>query len=91
MKSEHRVEAPGIESHKIRMAIEKLPHKNQEVIFMRFWDLLTIEEMAQKLKLTWAQAHQLIERSMEMLKKNLLEGLHNKTSGGKYEKFNNIH
>ena len=90
MKSEHRMEVPGIESHKIRMAIEKLPHKNQEVIFMRFWDLLTIEEMAQKLELTWAQAHQIIERSMKMLKKILLEGLH-KTSGGKYEKFNNIH
>ena len=59
----------------MRGAVKRLPYKNQELIYMRFWDLLTIEEIAQKICMSWADADRLIEKSLIMLKKIFLSDL----------------
>ena len=64
-----------IGDRRVREAIQKLSHKNQEVIFMRFWDLLTIEVIAQKMRLTWADTDRLIDCSLNLLKRVLLNDL----------------
>ena len=63
---------PRIDDRRVRMAINRLPYKNQEVIYMRFWDLLTIEEIAQSMRISWINANRLIDTSLAMLKKLLL-------------------
>lgn len=58
-----------IHNQRLRMALERIPYKNQEVIYMRYWKLLTIEEIAQQLSISWAQANKLIDTSCNILKK----------------------
>ena len=63
---------PRISDSRVREAIDKLPFKNQEVIYWRYWDVLTIEEISNKLGLKWKETDRLIGESLRMLKEVFL-------------------
>ena len=76
---------PKIEDERVREAVETLPVINQQMIFMRFWNCLTIDEIAKRKKVTWAEADRLIDESMLKLKRLLLRDYLPKNLGGKNE------
>ena len=71
---------PRIADSRVREAIDKLPFKNQEVIYWRYWDVLTIEEISTKLGMNWDKTDRIINKSLKMLK----EVLHNDFYGEYY-------
>ena len=76
---------PKIEDERVREAVETLPLINQQMIFMRFWNCLTIDEIAKRKKVTWAEADRLIDESMLKLKRLLLRDYLPKNLGGENE------
>ena len=77
---------PKIEDERVREAVETLPVINQQMIFMRFWNCLTIDEIAKRKKVTWAEADRLIDESMLKLKRLLLRDYLPKNLGGENER-----
>ena len=51
----------------------KLPEKNQRVLQLRFWNRLAIGDIARKMDMEWKQMDCLIEKSLEMFNKALIE------------------
>ena len=49
-------------------SLNELTMQKQIAIQMRFWDLLTIEQIANRLHLTWDEADRLIETTLCELK-----------------------
>lgn len=55
----------------VRKAMEKLTNKNREVIFLKYKDNLTNEEIAEVLGINYQSVRNLLYRAIQQLKKNL--------------------
>ena len=64
---------PKIKDEKVREALDSLPEINQSVLLMRFWDYRTIDQIAKRKRMTWAQANRLIDESLIKLKRVLVK------------------
>jgi DNA-directed RNA polymerase specialized sigma24 family protein len=54
-------------------AITRLSPQGQRAINLRFWENYTIEEISEKLRMSWDQTDQLIEKSLLELRARLSE------------------
>lgn len=70
--------AKRISWHSYRQALltglQDLEDIERKVIFFRFWRSMSIEQIAAELKITWVFADQIIDHSLEKLKKHFVEG-----------------
>lgn len=56
---------------KVKSAIENLPEKEQQVIFLRFFDELAIKEISKVLDLSEGRISQLLKEGLNLLKKDM--------------------
>ena len=57
---------------KLREAMCYLSHKQRSVIYMRFWDNMTINEISRHVGLSWKSTDQLIDSAVNHLRVRLL-------------------
>ena len=53
-------------------AVQRLDQKSRLVIFLRFWDDYSIEEIAYELRLTWDDAQKLLNNSLLQLRRMII-------------------
>ena len=58
---------------RIGKAMAKHLEKNQRVLYLRFWNRLVIGDISKKMDMEWKQMGCLIEKSLKMLNKALIE------------------
>ena len=64
----------GSEDIKIlRSAIQKLKGKEHKAIIYRYWQCLTIDEIAHELKISWEETDQLLKQTQKKLKQIILK------------------
>ena len=56
----------------LKQSIIKLPIDMQLALHFRFWELMTIEEIAKVFRIPWAEANKLIEEAKKKLSKYCL-------------------
>ena len=57
----------------LRKAMEMIGDNQATALILRYWKNYYIEEVAQEMKLSWAQANKLIEQAQDEIKKILLK------------------
>lgn len=67
-----------VEAHEVREALLKLDLRSQRAIYMRFWNLETIEDISKELGMTWDGADRCINQALESLRKFLPQEIRTK-------------
>ena len=57
----------------LRSAIQKLKSKEHKAIVYRYWNCLTIDEIAAELRISWEETDILIKETQKKLKKLILK------------------
>ncbi len=57
----------------LTIGMQDLKDIERKAIFLRYWRCMSIEQVAAELKIKWACADQIIDRSVEKLKRHFVE------------------
>lgn len=71
LKGVHMNDFNHISKHELHKAVASLEDHKTEAIILRYWSNMTIEEISKIMRISWAQANQLIEAALLELKKIL--------------------
>ena len=71
---------PEIDEQTVRDALDALPANHHKAVYLRYYESLLIEEIANKMKISWATANRLIDQGLLMMKKTLLAQLDKRES-----------
>ena len=52
----------------VRQKIKTLTHKQTHILFLRFWGLMSIEEIASTLRMSWSAVDKLISAAFDEIK-----------------------
>gem|GEM_PF-5968216 len=80
MKSESKVEngisealwTSALKSEGLKQALSGLPQKTQRLIYLRFWESMTIEEIADEMRVTWDEADHALTEALTNLRESML-------------------
>lgn len=61
-----------VESKDLQKALLNLSLPSQRMLFLRFWESMTIEEIADEMRMTWDAADLAINNALAALRKNML-------------------
>ena len=64
--------ASALESEDLKQVVLKLDYSAQRLIYLRFWECMTIEEISKEVRMTWDETDKAIDRALLDLRKNLL-------------------
>jgi len=70
----------ALESKELKRALSNLPPKTQRLIYLRFWENMTIEEIAIEMRLTWDEADRAITVALANLRESMLGAKSKNTS-----------
>lgn len=73
----------------VRIAVKSMEGKMKTALILRFWESLTIEEIAKELRISWIEADQLIEKGIEEIRNNFFKEYFEKQRGN--DENNNRH
>lgn len=62
----------ALESKELKKALSTLSQKVQRLIYLRFWEAMTIEEIANEMRMTWDEADQAITAALANLRESML-------------------
>ncbi len=61
----------AVKSKELVEALQSLDAVSQRAIYLRFWESLTIEEIASKLRMEWSEVDNLLNAALEILRSKI--------------------